>query len=376
MLIPAMPTEQQPLDHTKQTLLEQRRQRRMTRDRENKRRKKSEYVHELTELRATMAKLKLKISSMARAASTSVTLLPWHEVARAVEEDTTALVKSNMRLRDEIEWFRHLCSVLASAAPAPPRHHLVGAASWRDACLYQDDSLRAMGLNWITTATRANAPGALAHMALESDKSSFTNVTFDGTWIRMHVMHEKVLDHTSLDDAVQLAWTNVLLDGTSTVSHVTRLDSGRDDTVYVRHGGRPKHSLQLVQRAFREPGDDYAILVARSVMDDELHPYPAGDYKTDGQEWILVREIGPTTCLVRQIMVFSQPFFDHDHVMSLDEFVPLFTRQGARTEKLHPDDDDSRVDILRVFLDRTYSARQARFEEMLDLPLASPPSTT
>ncbi|RHY08962.1 hypothetical protein DYB36_005348 [Aphanomyces astaci] len=282
--------------------------RRRQKDKEMKRKKREMYAQEVSFLRNQVKALRLNVR-------TARMLLPWREVAEALYDDTAAATVTNTNLRSVLRRLQifhghvqHLVQTSQPFSVAPA----LQLESWKDTHLFRGDDMRRSGFEYISQLALHTMPSVLlapAATPVPSDPSYIQAQIKHGV-VYVDVLHACTVPHATLDDVVGVAWAGLndfVRQAIGTDDCVKPLDRNDDEISYVALKGTKDVTYNSLHRLFRlhpvgdhhsQPHDSLkhslnpprdvvprAVIVARSILADEVHPYPTDMLMCDSVEW-------------------------------------------------------------------------------------------
>ncbi|RHY08354.1 hypothetical protein DYB28_000276 [Aphanomyces astaci] len=247
------------------------------------------------------------------------TLLPWEEVAKALQDDTLDQVRDNRSLKRQVEVQSCMYQVLhAWVVSMRPPEKLLDAHvdTWRHSHLLSGDAeTRRMAQSWIVQHAFFNRDRSMARMYFPDDTAdpvmeAEVDVT-DDLQFNIMAMSQCVVPY-SLDEVSEAAW--IADNHFPTHRHLPRLppadDLRRLTQGDVRYGCDDEVIVpirkQCLHGKFHEP--DRTTIVFRTILHDDDAPAPAPDqWIVDMQEWTVVEHVGPRTTRVRSLYQIGHP---------------------------------------------------------------------
>ncbi|RHX98105.1 hypothetical protein DYB36_009491 [Aphanomyces astaci] len=279
-------------------------------------------------------------------------LLPWEEVARALQDDTLDRVRDNRRLEQQVEANKRLCSVLKPwvrhmamlESPSKPPNSF--QSCWRHAHLFRgDDAMRRIGSRWLLQHMYYNMDHAMEeapfpnltdpfldisrsdlstgtclwHPSLPLGSSGRQTMDFELLVTQQFVVEFPLAMTADGVWAANRTFAQFVLKQDFATNYHDLTPKGMEDSSDVEYAqeevgtATQRVSLNWIQGRFYEPHRT-AILV-KTIVDDAF-PLAENAWTMCFHHWIVLYQLTDSTTLVRVQYTVHQP-------ASANGFVPL-----------------------------------------------------
>ncbi|KDO24060.1 hypothetical protein SPRG_10847 [Saprolegnia parasitica CBS 223.65] len=286
--------------------------------------------------------------------------LSWHDVAKALQDDTLEQVRENRSLKRQVAHAKTLLATLQDwmARVVRPNERVPSLVeeTWRHSQLLAgDDASRQVAYEWILRQVYHNTDRALAHVAFPADASNCLDVrvTFGDNpmcpLLSIQVMTQEFMPF-SLDDVAAGYWvaektfasayrertTNFLLD-----LH-TFLQTEHQDIQYlpeeIPYSGQHVVRYNVLSGRFRE--HDRMTIALRTILHDEAN-CPRDETIEDGRQkwtidtkqWIVADRVGPSLTRCRTFYTIRHPFTSQGDV-ALRDLAAVYNVEAATDKEL------------------------------------------
>ncbi|KAF0715142.1 Aste57867_3558 [Aphanomyces stellatus] len=293
-------------------------------------------------------------------------MLPWQDVATALQEAAAAATCTNQSLKDQVAQYQMLACRLASwlRPPSVGRDTLSPSTlTWQDEHLPEDDCIRRTAMDWITQRLVHHADAAVAAFDLPYTTDEVLHVhavEIPDTRGCIEYNASQMLLHASVGDIAA-----VMLFGESRrpqcTQEVNDTDAGLHYQQYPTQIGRCKFPLNMLVLHHHVSPTKF-VLCRTAITDDPRHPPGAAVYRW--KEWVVLEAIGATTTLVRQGSINSGVQYT-----ATREYMPLIERVPQLEPYAHSMDDQLRGyerfrrERLSAMMERNKGATQAMLTE-------------
>ncbi|KAF0690296.1 Aste57867_18322 [Aphanomyces stellatus] len=310
-------------------------------------------------------------------------LLPWEEVARALQDDTLDRVRDNRRLQQNIEANRRLCALvkpwiqrLTLEQPRLERPLNAFDACWRQAHLFAgDERTRTTGTEWLIRHMYHNMERALHDVPFPSSTSRdpFIDVRvadvpadYSTSGMELQATQQFVMPF-SLEQVADGIWAanrtfaQYYLKKDFERNYHGQLSGAENEMEYAQEEiGTPEQSITMnwIQGRFHEA--DRTSIVVKTIADD-MFPLQENAWSMSLQHWITMTRAGPHATLCRVHYSVQQP-------ITATGFVPI--RDVSRQRKVEPGVDD--VATYRLLVEReirSHTAQRQLFPKHLETVL-------
>ncbi|KDO18707.1 hypothetical protein SPRG_15988 [Saprolegnia parasitica CBS 223.65] len=289
----------------RKSMLPEVRRRRLAYDREAKRVARQTYLCERDHLAATITRLTHQLYALRG------TLLPWKEVAAALDSTRETTCNVNEDLRRQVTEYGTVAQQLhAWVAAMHPATGLGSASPWHAVTLSSDAYVRRVGFAWIGKQLRHAADAQLPPSLFPSQPTD-DDVRIEWDMAGRRLIKQKVIRGRRQDVAKALWIVNGAtasgLRGTPMDVEIVYRDGPDSDRLhYVQERYRGK-LIHVLHKSVDE--GDRTLSMFRTIACDALRPTPAPDETF--QEWNEIRQLSPEACLLRSVCVL-QPVAAYD----------------------------------------------------------------
>ncbi|OQR98847.1 hypothetical protein ACHHYP_07746 [Achlya hypogyna] len=264
------------------------------------RRHRAKVKSELDTLRETVTVLTEKLATLQTSQDLELNVVgtsSWKQRARRQAVQLQRAVQENAKLREAVSGQLTMAQTFQRLAAKRPRHPE----------LQEENSLHFYSLNH--SACRATSCAALVARELTRLNSTLlrfdlvdaprtcAHSTLDAVSGAVEIVHSRPVNATA-DKVVAALWQ--LLTGLSMPTHgFSCLEQFDADSAYVAYAAAPFHGRLALQRLHHE---DHPVLVWRSVLEDDAHPFGADDILDNSSGWLLVVPISEFACHITIIV--------------------------------------------------------------------------
>ncbi|KAF0697797.1 Aste57867_11540 [Aphanomyces stellatus] len=344
-------------------------------DREMKRLARQEYLSEIKQLNHCIRVMTQKLSMLVARRGPSCTLLSWDQVVRALAEDVMSATEANVKLKRALHMTQRMAAMVRVTLCEPMMMEpMYNPRSWRDNALFQGTELRRVGAEWLTSRAYTSMPQAMrSPVALGLASRGDIAVSIDSGAVHMQVTNDMIF-HGSLAETTARVWAlqtcKARLESPmpEVAKHWT-LEAVDERTAYTRTEMLGRRCVQCLSRFYHEQ-DDVNVMVCVAVHHDEVFPYGPDECTTDNTTWVVVRALGPSTCLVRQMFLFTQGNVARDTPMAVSTFAAamhrnVFPNQPYVAPQYSILTDEDHIPTIRHCLEADFDAIQRRMEVMV-----------
>ncbi|KAF0690574.1 Aste57867_18021 [Aphanomyces stellatus] len=253
-------------------------------------------------------------------------ILPWKEVARALNEDSALSVSQQRALVNQLREHHGTLQELHAWVNRVTRPLNALQSTWRDVTLPTHPSARSLAMQWITKRMHEHSEAMFqAHhfppwnAPPEDDIWCDTDVTFSETAI-VYVARRHFIDQKTLEDWCADVRGNVLgqlLVG-NTTDHPNTLIEAKDNDHTWLHAtvtATDESSRVLCTEVARDV--DHHTFVFQEILDDEA--MPCRRRKQNRSAWFEFIRMPQGMTRVRVLVTFSHSFIDRDAPVDLTQ---------------------------------------------------------
>ncbi|EQC38237.1 hypothetical protein SDRG_04664 [Saprolegnia diclina VS20] len=287
-----------------------------------------------------------------------IATLSWHDVAKALQDDTLEQVRENRSLKRQVAHAKTLLATLQDwmARVVRPNERVPSLVeeTWRHSQLLAgDDASRQVAYEWILRQVYHNTDRALAHVAFPTDASHCldVHVSFGDDMacplLCIQVMTQELMPF-DLDDVAAGYWVaektfarayrDQSLAGPLDVDAFSQTQ--RQDIQYlpeeIPYPGQRVVRYNVLSGRFREP--DRMTIALRTILYDEADR-PREDiddgrqWTIDTKQWIVADRVGPSMTRCRTFYTIRHPFTSQGDV-ALRDLAAVYNVDAATDKEL------------------------------------------